>query len=465
MISRTERVTLGGMSLYLFLLVVCSLACGLIPLDRPPTPVGGGIWIALVAVFGTIVRFVANRTSGVAQGRLSGQSFADRLELWRWVGLGLALAGLIGFRFAAVIRLSPLFVESIFLQAVFLLTPAMILLAITLGAEHFASRCQRRQRGRFRSAILRIAVAMFRMVGGLTIPILTLLLIADISRWVWPAAAISAGIPSGLVMLVLAALAIPFLVPWLANRIWQTRPLDDSPFRWLVELSERIVGPGLDVRRWDTGMEFSNAAVVGFFPRARSLLLSDRLLRDASAEQLALLTLHELAHLRRGHLWMRALAVTPGWLLAVAWVRWVDAGSISLVLANVAAIWVTLGLLRLVAHATEYDADRVACQLAIRFGPLGPATVSPVTTGGQSAAMNPIGTDLREQAERYCAALRSAGKLGAGTDPAAARRTSWMHPSIDARCRSLRDWADKAAGTPHPQADLSIGIATAPKTL
>ncbi|TVQ04087.1 MAG: hypothetical protein EA381_00650 [Planctomycetaceae bacterium] len=453
------------MSLYLFLLVVCSLACGLIPLDRPPTPVGGGAWIALVAVFGTIVHFVANRASGVAQTKFSSQSFADRLELWRWVGLGLALAGLIGFRFAAAIRFSPLLVESIFLQAIFLLSPAMSLLAITLAAEHFASQCQRHERGRFRSAIPRIAVALFRMVGWLTIPILTLLLIADISRWVWPVAAISAGIPSGLVTLVLAALAIPFLVPWLANRIWQTRPLDDAHFGWLVELSERVVGPGLDVRRWDTGMEFSNAAVVGFFPRARSLLLSDRLLRDASAEQLGLLTLHELAHLRRGHLWMRALAVTPGWLLAVAWVRWVDAGPLSLVLANVAAIWVTLGLLRIVAHTTEYDADRVACQLAIRFGPLSLAPLTPCTTGGQPIAMNPIETDLREQAERYCAALRSVGKLGEGTDTAAAQRTSWMHPSIDARCRSLRDWADKAAGTPHPQADRPIGVATASENL
>jgi Zn-dependent protease with chaperone function len=419
------------MSLFLFLSVILSLACGGIPAATAPSCAVLIGPIALLLIFAVLARTAAsNLHQRVREGLAvteAAESLAHQLDALRWFGLAVSLICLVPLRMAAAAQTWVFFSSSMLLQAIFLLTPALLTIAMTLAAEHrFDVLTGQTPPSGMRGA-RRLPRMLFRFAGWLVAPILVMLAIADVIVRVWPSGDLTwAGIPAIGWAMLSVLVALPLLVPWLAKRVWKTEPLEDPQHRWLVDLTRRVGGAGLEVRRWDTGMRDTNAAVIGLFPHARSLLLTDRLLRDSSADQLYLIALHELAHLRRGHLWLRMLAVTPAWLLAAAWIHFVDAGSVSFLTAHVLAILATLVSLRIVAHATEYDADRVACDLAARLASTHPVARS--TGAGWGAA--------KEQVERFCATLRQAD----GSDEASSKRISWLHPSVDARCRALRAW-------------------------
>lgn len=419
------------MSLFLFLSVILSLACGGIPAATAPSCAVLIGPLALLAIFAMLVRTAASvMHQRVREGLAIPEavaSLARQLDALRWFGLAVSLVCLVPLRMAAAAQTWAFLSASMLLQAIFLLTPALLTIVVTLAAEHrFAVRIGHLPpSGRWGAR--RWVRMLIRFAGWLVAPILVMLAIADVIVRVWPSGDVTwAGLPAIGVAMLAVLVALPLLVPWLAKRVWKTEPLVDPQHRWLIDLTRRVGGSGLEVRRWDTGMRDTNAAVIGLFPHARSLLLTDRLLRDSSADQLYLIALHELAHLRRGHLWLRLLAVIPAWLLAAAWLQFVDAGSVSFLITHVLAILATLASLRLVAHATEYDADRVACDLAARLASTHPVARSADSDWGAA----------QEQVERFCATLRQAD----GADEASSRRISWLHPSVDSRCRALRAW-------------------------
>jgi Zn-dependent protease with chaperone function len=398
-----------------------------------------------------------------------GRGLEIKLDRLRWVGLLVAIATLVLIPLSEAAQCSDRMAGSIFLQIVYLLTPGLLTLAITLAIElRFTPtgnpdrECRSESVGglaaddtghggdrlELPSAIqtLRaLPMAVLRFAGWMIAPMLIMAAASDLlGNALLATGDWAESVPQGAAGLFAMAILMPILVPWLAKRVWKTRPLSDPQYRWLVDLTRRLGGSGLDVRMWETGMRETNAAVVGFFPHARSLLLTDRLLRDASADQLYLIALHELAHLRRGHMWLRMLAVAPPWLAAAAWVRFVEAGPLSFLVSHLLAIIATLGLLRLVAHATEYDADRVACDLAAQM-----AASHPIGRGDGSDGA--IGWGMaREQVERFCTTLRQAN----GDDElSSCATTSWLHPSVEARCRALRGWvamAQSVTTTPQP---------------
>ncbi|MEZ6087768.1 MAG: hypothetical protein R3C05_07045 [Pirellulaceae bacterium] len=83
-------------------------------------------------------------------------------------------------------------------------------------------------------------------------------------------------------------------------------------------------------------------------------------------------------------------------------------------------------VIRLVAHATEYDADQAACEMATRLSdglPEGLAAVVPSTTADAAKVL------------AYGLILVS------GNDDAA-RRAGWMHPSLIDRVRRLQQIGD-----------------------
>jgi Zn-dependent protease with chaperone function len=216
---------------------------------------------------------------------------------------------------------------------------------------------------------------------------------------------------------------------------------------WIGDLVAAAGMPRLDVRYWDTDMKSANAVVVGFFPGLRSLLLTDRLIRDIPAEQLRLIVLHEVAHIRRGHIWLRMLSVVPGWLAAGAVMQCLGTEPAMILISNTAAIAATLGLLRLSAHATEFDADRVACELSMRL-PLGDKEtggLAPSRYNAETGGLAPSDADATSPAQLHARLLcRTLINVTGGVEEA--KRSSWLHPSVAARCERLLDWADAIDG-------------------
>lgn len=416
------------MSLFLFLIVVVSLASGSVAAAdvslRQSVVASAGLilaWGMLAKTVGLIA--LARVQSGTPAGDAI-RSLERQLEILRWMGLVATILCLFVFNLAGAVQTWPVFAGSMFLQAIVLLSPGMSMIALTLLAEHqFGVAMEYTSPGVWQ-AIRQIGATMMRFVGWMVVPILAMLGLSDLfslvpQTWMpW-----ASELPSGAILGLAMILCVPVLVPLIAKRVWKTRPIVESELSWIGDLVAAAGMPRLDVRYWDTDMKSANAVVVGFFPGLRSLLLTDRLIREIPASQLRLIVLHEIAHIRRGHIWLRMLSVVPGWLAAGAVMQFLGTEPAMILISNTAAIAATLGLLRLSAHATEFDADRAACELSMRL---------PLEEGATSAQV---------QARLLCRTLIN---VTGGVEEA--KRSSWLHPSVAARCERLLDWADAVDG-------------------
>lgn len=431
----------ADMSLFLFLIVVVSLASGSVAAADVSLKQSVIASAGLILAWGMLAKTVGL----IALARVqSGIPAADairmlerHLEILRWLGMVATVLCLFVFNLAGAVQTWPVFAGSMFLQAIVLLSPGMSMIALTLLAEHQFGVAMRYTSPGVWPAIREIGGAMMRFVGWMVMPILAMLGASDLfslvpQTWVpW-----ASELPSGVILGVAMILCVPVLVPLIAKRVWKTRPIIKPEMQWVGDLVAAAGMPRLDVRTWDTNMKSTNAVVFGFFPGLRSLLLTDRLIRDTPAAELRLIVLHEVAHIRRGHIWLRMLSVVPGWLAAGAIMQWLGTEPAMILISNTAAIAATLGLLRLSAHATEFDADRVACELSMRL-PVGERE-----TGGLAPGRPEGETPTAQiQARLLCRTL-----LNVTGGMKEAKRSSWLHPSVAARCARLLAWADVVDG-------------------
>ena len=129
------------MPLYNFLLVILSLACGsLPPSEQPLLSVLGSVcgrilgWTILCWL---AARMTSNYVLNEECDSVTGARLLERqLDVFRWLGLGVIVLCLAGFGLARVLERIPVVADSAFLQALTLLAPGMMLLAVPWLAEH-----------------------------------------------------------------------------------------------------------------------------------------------------------------------------------------------------------------------------------------------------------------------------------------------------------------------------------------
>jgi STE24 endopeptidase len=260
--------------------------------------------------------------------------------------------------------------------------------------------------------------------GGLSlvlVPVLAVLAASEAAE-----AALAPRVGDGLAALgalVAAAATLvvsPLALPWTLG----LRPLPPGPVR--DELAAacaahriRLAGAFL----WPTGGLVANAAIVGFLPRLRYLLLSDLLLAGLSREEVRAVVEHELAHVKRRHLPWLALAVAAiaGLAATVAEAALRLAGGADAIAAGRADLAFGLGTGTVaflafgwISRRFERQADAfAAAELSRRAG-------SPVVEFAAVAAAS--------------SALDRVAEL-AQVDP---RRPSWRHGSIRRRQANLK---------------------------
>jgi len=249
---------------------------------------------------------------------------------------------------------------------------------------------------------------------------------------------------------VISSIAIGF--PLLLARVWQTEPLPEGPLRErLVERARSWRIAARDILVWRTGDRVVNAAIAGFVPGLRYVLLTDALLARFDDDQIEAILAHEAAHVRRRHLGARALALGSPLVLALA------AGaamSAPLFAGGGAAaarppalpeeVWIPLAMLIYAAipfarfaRLLEMEADLAACDALAGSG---------LSAGGRSGIEPQIalagagGRPCPPSTERVVAVLeRLAAVAGTPRD-----RASWLHPSIAQRVAHLQaaeeDW-------------------------
>lgn len=417
------------MPFFLFVLLVSGLACGTLP--PADLSLGRAAFASLGMLAGwTLLFHLAARTLArqVLLGHLD-SSVATRwlerqLALLRWLGLGAAVFCLAGFGVARGLDQQPLFRDWMVCKAAVCLTPGLVICFAAWSAENdFGMRLGWRERS-VRGHLRSLAMAFRDGAAWMVVPVLLLLAGFDLIGWLggdWTGAGGSAA-RSAAVLSLLVATSVA--TPRLMGILFKTRPLEPELAEWIGRVLAAAGVGSPRVRCWDTGRRSWNALVVGLLGRFRLVLVSDRVLDELPRDQLAMVLLHEAAHIRRRHAALRMALLLPAWGLAWSVTVWSEPHAWAALLGTVTGITLAAGLLHWVAHRTELDADSVACRIAP-----GVAAAVPGVPASADAAAASLGAALT--------------RVTAGSP--AARERSWLHPSLDQRLASLRSLPELAA--------------------
>ncbi len=230
--------------------------------------------------------------------------------------------------------------------------------------------------------------------------------LANMSR---PDEGLLRAIVSTITISVIITVFTPHLFTWLIG----AGPIDEN-LALTIDRTWRLGSENVPrILLWPTGCRMANAAVVGLFRYGRKLLLTDALLQRLNDRELCMVVLHELAHCVRYHAWIRMLPT----IVAVAMLlgAMTSLSGLWLSLSCVAILGLFLTGLISVCWWTEFDADRLAIELAIRSG------------DGASCDNR-----SRVHALELCSALR---KIYGERNRA---KCSWMHPSCMQRIAVIR---------------------------
>lgn len=140
----------------------------------------------------------------------------------------------------------------------------------------------------------------------MVVPVLLIALLHDLFR-------LSAGLipahrgeladPDNPITWLVAAALVFLFAPEILRRVLHTEPLPNSPLRRRLEALCRRTGVKYrEILLWRTENNLGNAAVMGFVPRLRYILLSDLLLETMSDEEVEAVFAHELGHVVHKHM-------------------------------------------------------------------------------------------------------------------------------------------------------------------
>lgn len=403
--------------LYFFLVVIVSLSCASLPpaeasLQRAALASAAMVsaWILLAHVSARVCALQVRKER--LDPIIGAQIIEKQLEVFRWLGLGVVVLCLAGFGLARSFDGIPYLADSMFLQAIVLLAPGLLITIGTWSAEHcYGVMLQYTSRG-LRNHV-RSLWQMFRGgVAWLVVPVMILLGMSDLIG-ILPITETAAGWVTGVTLL----LFVPLGLPWLIRHLFKTTSLDDSIETWVRELMTAVGLRRTRAVRWDTGRNAFNAMVAGFVPPLRTLLVSDRLVDELPRDQVAMVVLHEAAHLRRRHVPLRMLSVLPAWGAGALVTRMAGEQSWAMIAGSVVGILMTMLILRVVAYRTEYDADVQACRMAAQI----------------SGDVDYVPATYEQAADSLSAAL-----MRVTFDQPAGRKATWLHPGVADRVDWMR---------------------------
>ena len=218
--------------------------------------------------------------------------------------------------------------------------------------------------------------------------------------------------------------AVALCMPQCLSRWMGVKKLTPGPLRDRVETHCRKVGVTAAPMWVPSEGRWAGAAIVGWLPGFRQLWLGDALVQQLSHEEVDMVVMHELAHVKRKHFLWRLIPVLAACAIGITTVSLFSATS-SYAPDNkyLQLIGQTSGMLLASAvmlfgigywsRLCELDADRTACKLAIDACPW--AEGNPATAAAALA--------------------RSLEKLH--SDASHKDRATWLHPGLAQRTRNL----------------------------
>jgi STE24 endopeptidase len=162
----------------------------------------------------------------------------------------------------------------------------------------------------------------------MVVPVLLIVLLHDLLR-LGAAAALGTrwelSNPENPLPWLLAAGLVFFYAPEILRRVLHTERLPDSPLRRRLEALCRRTGVKYrNILLWRTQNNVGNAAVMGFVPRLRYVLLSDLLLETMTDEQVEAVFAHELGHIVHRHMAWYLIFIAILMMFSFGGSAWVD---------------------------------------------------------------------------------------------------------------------------------------------
>lgn len=417
------------MQLSLFLMILLSLSCGTIPQDSQINSISWAGSILTLFGMAIVIQLVGNlaikaarrdHTNGINS---DAASRLDRnLERCRWASIAAVVISLRYWGLAEATADLPWVKHSLALQSLVLLTPGTLLMMFCImTAERFSAHAlntlTKTPTNTFR-CLMSSAPKIRFLLGTSLFPILMLLGFIDVIQILPLHDSYTAVLNIGLVVIFLI-----LVLPWTAVRFMDTTPIAGVEQKWIKGLTQAAGLGKIEVAIWNTNKRNMNAVVVGFVSPFRKLLLSDQLIERLPRTQLAMVILHEAAHLKRRHLPLRMLSIIPIWGTAAAISPWFETSQWFAPTGSISCILLTLLTLRWVSHRTEHDADIEACRIAASL----------------SDQFNEL-PDSFEQAGREL----SRALLEVTSERTSSRKSSWMHPGVLARISTMRANREKS---------------------
>ncbi len=181
-----------------------------------------------------------------------------------------------------------------------------------------------------------------------------------------------------------------FFAPEIIRRVLRTEPLPDSALRRRLDALCRRSGVRYrDVLLWKTDHNMGNAAVMGFVPRFRYILLSDLLLERMPDEEIEAVFAHEMGHIVHRHMAWYVIFILVLTLLNAGPGRWL-ADDVAHLSANAQTIicfgiWVATFMLlfgfisrRFERQADVYGARTIQMNPPIKIAVFDKTEMSPV---------------------------------------------------------------------------------------
>lgn len=252
-------------------------------------------------------------------------------------------------------------------------------------------------------------------------------------------------LPSFVLILVLG--------PEILRRVLQTESMPDCPLRRRLEWTCRQNRIGFrKVLTWRTRHQMGNAAVMGFIPQVRYILLSDLLLETMSDQQIEAVFAHEVGHVKHRHLWWLLLTMAamllafagPGQLAVDALVRlhqrvWLPQSlQLSVLLAGGMGVFALV--FGYISRRFERQADVFAARTMQNLAAVLTGAYDDAGPSLRSVAKSHVG---RRGAQIFCSALERVASVN--NIPIAAR--SWCHGSIARRMRFVQELSEHPART------------------
>ncbi len=387
--------------------------------------------LGVVVVFAAIGKYAASharyRIASTRKTRTHLAKFEKRYQciLWLWIAISPGYLSFVGWGACAKLPLPH--VDSLAWTFAWWCFPSVLLMTLL-----DAARCQL-----YRSNDVKVLSSARYGWMVIMLPCLATCILWDASTFL-SESLVGAERTSPIVIACLLTMLMAMLLPFLMIKLWSTERMGTT-LKGSVAISTWVEAGGdpRSILLWKTELSIAGAMVLGWCRPFRFLILSDLLLQRLDRDELRMIVLHEAAHCRRWHVWLRLL---PVWAMSIPIMAihnpvFLKQAMIVLPLpsAFVLPCVVILSLVSMcvllswIARWTEFDADKISVELAGLQ-----SEAKRANPGLQDNEPCQRSTFSQQMAAR--ALIRALEKL---TPASMSEKSTWLHPSLDRRVKSL----------------------------